>query len=250
MRKWLKRLILAFQFMTRIPIPVNLDVDGDDLAQSMIFYPIVGLAIGTVCYIAYYIFGCIATEKIVPSIAAIIIGILITGAFHIDGFADVCDALLSNKDASGMLSIMKDSRIGTGGAVAVTALLLFDAAMLIELRGDILYKALLLTPIFGRASIPCAAALSSYAREEGGLGRTFIDKAGWRQALIAMLIAIALGALIIGYRALILAIASTASAFGFSIYMKRKIGGMTGDTLGATCEIAQAVVLLCFVALY
>ncbi|AEE96298.1 adenosylcobinamide-GDP ribazoletransferase [Mahella australiensis] len=243
--KWIKRFILAVQFMTKIPISVQLDVDERDFAQSMLFYPIVGLIVGALMAGVYYIFSLIASG-LLPPVAAVLSGVAVTGAFHLDGLADVCDALLSNKDRTGMLAVMKDSRIGTGGAVAIASILILKIAVLTEMSGNIAYDALLLAPVLGRTGIVTAAAISRYARAEGGLGQHFIDKTGWLQMLWTAIIALAIAALAIGYAALVLLAAEFLTTVLFAKYMKFKIGGMTGDTLGATCEITEVVVLLIF----
>lgn len=243
--KWIKRFILAVQFMTKIPISVQLDVDEQDFAQSMLFYPVVGLIVGALMTAVYYIFSLIASG-LLPSVAAVLSGVAVTGAFHLDGLADVCDALLSNKDRTGMLAVMKDSRIGTGGAVAIASILILKIAVLTEMSGNAAYDALLLAPVLGRTGIVTAAAISQYARAEGGLGQHFIDKTGWLQMIWTAVIALAIAALAIGYAALALLAAEFLTAVLFAKYMESKIGGMTGDTLGATCEITEVVVLLMF----
>ncbi|MDI3508119.1 MAG: adenosylcobinamide-GDP ribazoletransferase [Clostridiales bacterium] len=243
--KWIKRFILAVQFMTKIPISVQLDVDEQDFAQSMLFYPVVGLIVGALMTVVYYIFSLIASG-LLPSVAAVLSGVAVTGAFHLDGLADVCDALLSNKDRTGMLAVMKDSRIGTGGAVAIASILILKIAVLTEMSGNAAYDALLLAPVLGRTGIVTAAAISQYARAEGGLGQHFIDKTGWLQMIWTAVIALAIAALAIGYAALVFLAAEFLTAVLFAKYMESKIGGMTGDTLGATCEITEVVVLLMF----
>jgi adenosylcobinamide-GDP ribazoletransferase len=243
--KWIKRFILAVQFMTKIPISVQLDVDEQDFAQSMLFYPVVGLIVGALMTVVYYIFSLIASG-LLPSVAAVLSGVAVTGAFHLDGLADVCDALLSNKDRTGMLAVMKDSRIGTGGAVAIASILILKIAVLTEMSGNAAYDALLLAPVLGRTGIVTAAAISQYARAEGGLGQHFIDKTGWLQMIWTAVIALAIAVLAVGYAALALLAAEFLTAVLFAKYMESKIGGMTGDTLGATCEITEVVVLLMF----
>lgn len=246
LKKWVKRFVLAVQFMTKIPISVQLDVDDDDFVYSMILYPVVGIIVGAIMAAAYYIFNIIAAGLLTP-VAAILAGVAVTGAFHLDGLADVCDALLSNKDKTGMLAVMKDSRVGTGGAVAIAAMLIFKIAALSEIDGNAVYDALLLAPVLGRVGIVAAAAASHYARPEGGLGQHFIDKTGGQQMLWATILALAISILTVGYIALALLAIALLTSMLFTKYMESRIGGMTGDTLGATCEIIEAIVLLAFI---
>lgn len=245
--RWIKQLILAVQFMTKIPIPVQLDVDERDFVYSMVFYPLVGLLVGAAMALAYYFFN-FANHSLLPAVMAVLAEIAVTGAFHLDGLADICDALLSNKDRAGMLAIMKDSRIGTGGAVAIAAILALKIAALNEIPGYAVYGALLTVPVAGRTAIVAAAAVSRYARAEGGLGRHFIDRADWRQLLGAAILGLIIMALFLRSMAAVLLAASLLTAFLFTAYMKLKIGGMTGDTLGATCEITEAICLLALAA--
>ena len=125
----MKIFILMIQFFTRIPINKELDIKREDFSKGIIYFPLVGLLVGCVNGLVYFM-----TSKVlggwIPLIALLISNIFVTGALHLDGLADTCDGLFSARKKEKMLEIMRDSRIGTNGAIALFVSLLLKLSLI------------------------------------------------------------------------------------------------------------------------
>ena len=241
MKQWLVRFALAFQMMTRIPINKQFDVDEKDFGLCSVFFPFVGLLIGFVMMFCGYWVARIVNVDGVGAAAALVMAALLTGCLHIDGLGDTADGLLSGKDREGMLAIMKDSRIGTGACVAVLLSQLIKYSVLLEMIRYI-PQDILMVPVAGRWAIVTAAAFSNYARPNG-LGRHFIDHVGLPEWLAATGITLVMALLICGLRGAIVMVGVFLIGFLINKYIGHKLGGMTGDTLGAANEVGEMLML-------
>lgn len=166
--------------------------------------------------------------------------LIITGGLHIDGLADTFDGIFSYRSKEDMLKIMKDSRIGAFGVIGILWLLLFNLSLSFYIPNTFL----ILAPIVGRSSALFSASISSYARKEGGMGGAFIENCGIKEGLIGIVFSLIAG-FIIGQ--LYIAIALLATFIMVIILTKnisKKLGGMTGDTIGAVIEISQTLFML------
>jgi len=170
----------------------------------------------------------------------------ISGCMHLDGLADSADGLLSSRPREVMLRIMKDSRSGVMGVLAVCFILLLKFAALTSLDSREMLSAFLLMPLVGRTAILFTMARLPYAREEGGLGLLFYSNATRKTALIALILV----SIFISFffTALFLQIFVFVSLWVllFGHWCSCKLGGATGDTLGAVCEIAETATALAF----
>ena len=117
MKQGLKQLLLMLQFFSRLPLPWQLTVTEEDFHQGILFLPLVGLLLGAVNALAYWL-GAMLGGRELAALAAIVSNLWLTGAFHLDGLADTCDGIYSSRKRERMLEIMKDSRVGTNGACA------------------------------------------------------------------------------------------------------------------------------------
>ncbi|QXM05644.1 adenosylcobinamide-GDP ribazoletransferase [Crassaminicella indica] len=238
----MKKFIVMLQFLTRIPINLYLKVDEKDFSDGIIYFPLVGLVIGMFMvsfhYIGYKLGGAFLAATI-----SVVSEVFITGGLHLDGLGDTFDGIYSNRPKEIILEIMKDSRLGTNAALAIFCTILLKIAFIYSFSLPDVYGVLLLMPVFSRLSIVYAARFSVYARSSG-MGNLFIGKTNNKHLAIAVMIAICIS--FINIRA----IPFTLICFLFSIwYIKHissKIGGMTGDTLGALCELSELVYLLYF----
>lgn len=236
----MKRFILMLQFLTRIPININLKVEEDDFFQGIIYFPLVGLIIGMFVVAAYYM-GIKLSSKLLGAVFAVIIEIFITGGLHLDGLADSFDGIYSNRPKDRILEIMKDSRLGTNGALALFCLLTFKIALISGLEVLNAYPILLLMPVFSRLNVVFASRLSKPAREQG-MGNLFIGRVNTRQFILALIIAIIPSVIffkIIPAIGLLLVF-----AIWYVKHITSRIDGMTGDTLGSLCELSEVVFLL------
>ena len=166
----------------------------------------------------------------------------LTGGLHLDGVADVFDALGGGRgDKQRMLDIMRDSRIGAHGAAALVLLLLAKVAAVAELLARRDLGGLLAFPAVARWAVTPAIVFHPYARAEG-TGRAFNGEARpWEVAGATVLLALALVA--VGPRLLVPAAGALAAATLFALWLRRRLGGLTGDVYGASIELAEVVTL-------
>ncbi|MCX7708634.1 MAG: adenosylcobinamide-GDP ribazoletransferase [Clostridia bacterium] len=238
-----KRFLLMLQFLTTIPIKINLDVNEEDFGKGLVYAPVVGLVIGAILAGEYFVLSRILPQFI--TIVLIIISyILLTGGLHLDGLGDTFDGLFSNRSRERMLEIMRDSRVGTNAVLAIFGILAMNIAVLGSIKPDRLAFVLLLMPVAGRIGSLVGAGTSQYARRGEGLGKSFIDFCGRREVLIGNFIADLIFLAAMGWNGLGIAVFSAMSALVTAMIFSRRIGGATGDILGAVCEINQTIFLL------
>jgi adenosylcobinamide-GDP ribazoletransferase len=236
-----KPVVAAFAFLTRLPVwrgPLR-DVD---LGRSVSFFPLVGLVLGfALTGLAAALAGVMSPWLVAVLLAAVLA--LLTGGLHLDGFADVFDALGGGRgDRARMLEIMRDSRIGAHGAAALNLLLIAKVAGLAQAteRRDLL--ALLAFPTIGRWLAALLVVLFPYARPEG-VGRAFSGEAGRLQAGIATAIA-AVTLAVLGPALILPALGAGVIVFGFAFWLHRRLGGLTGDVYGASIELGEVAMLV------
>lgn len=242
----IKKLILAMQFMTRFPIPIEVNIEKSEIYRITSYFPIVGVVIGGILSLLYIALKNYFSREIVMTFI-VAASYTLTGAMHIDGLADTFDGLFSNKDKSKILDIMKDSRLGTNGVLAVVFVVVLKILFLTNIKENIIFTALLITPIISRLSVVFSIMISKSARSGEGLGGLMLGKAGIREFVIALVISIAISYFILPFVvfAKILTI-SLFVAYVLSKYISMRIGGMTGDTLGAVNEFTELAVLIYF----
>ena len=237
--KWLKGCAAAFRFLTIIPLPTSFGSKEEDLSRAAFFFPVVGLFLGVVAAGAAWIFWLFVP----PLAAAVLLTFLLlafSGGLHLDGLADTADGFFSARDRTRTLEIMRDSRTGVMGVGAVVLIVLLKVSSLAPLQPADAIRAGLLAPCVGRCAILVMMYLLPYVRRGRGLGTLFYGRgAGW-PALFGMIIVLGIGAFL---KALVPAVTALTAVLLFSFYCRRKIGGATGDTLGAACEIGEAVAM-------
>ena len=237
----MKPVVAAFAFLTRLPVwrgPLR-DVD---LGRSVSFFPLVGLLLGFVLTgVAAALAGSMAPWLVAVLLAVLLAGL--TGGLHLDGFADVFDALGGGRgDRARMLEIMRDSRIGAHGAAALNLLLIAKVAALAQAaeRRDLL--SLLAFPTIARWLAALLVVLFPYARTEG-VGRAFSGEAGRLQAAIATVIAVVTIAAL-GAPLMLPALGTAVIVFAFAFWLHRRLGGLTGDVYGAAIELGEVSMLV------
>lgn len=239
----MKSLLASIAFCTRVPIRV--EFDAAEIGRAARWFPVVGALLGTISLgLAYGL-----TPLLPPTIVAVLIlavEALLTGALHHDGFADAADGLGGGKSREDCLRIMRDHAIGSYGATALILLLLLKAASIAALIAANRFSVyLVLAPALGRWCIVPLSRWLPYARSSEAVSRHIgTSEFVWATVLCA---AIVLptgrwhGAICWGAAALCAAL--------FGCFCQRKIGGVTGDTLGAAEQIGEAVVLVLGAAL-
>jgi adenosylcobinamide-GDP ribazoletransferase len=234
-------LVAAFAFLTRWPVSSGPILDVE-LGRSVAFFPVVGLVLGLVLSgLASLLVGALAPAVLAVALIALLAGM--TGGLHIDGLADTFDALGGGRgDRQRMLDLMRDSRIGAHGAAALVLLLLVKVFALAELLSRHDLAAILVFPAVGRWAVTPSIVLHPYARDEG-LGRAFSGAArGQEVAIASVVVAVMIAAL--GARLLLPALGALCAASLFALWLRRRLGGLTGDVYGATIELAEATTLV------
>lgn len=235
----------ALTFLTPVRVPAAWCGSEKQLRGAPVFFPVVGALIGGVA--AAIVFG---LDHVLPLLPAGVIAVLaLVGAsagLHMDGLADTADGLLSSRPRERVLEIMRDSHIGTMGVLAVVAVLLLKVSLLASIAEPDRWRLVLLAPVAGRCGLLLVMSLFPYARSEGGLA-TIFRSSGVRASLLsawAIVVMFAAGWLCASYRGLVIAGAALALALLFGWYTRRRIGGYTGDTLGATSELVEVLPFL------
>ncbi len=177
----------------------------------------------------------------------------LTGALHLDGFVDCCDALLVPAEKLRRLEILRDVHVGAFGVVGVVLLLLTKFTALVALPDASRLPVLLLVPTLGRWAMTGSVLLFPYARSGPGLGQKARTGAGQRQLVVATVTALLVAGLTswlgLGWMVVLLVFLTVVSAAGLSWWIGSKIGGLTGDAYGAICEVVEVVNLLVLAAL-
>ena len=250
MRHELRLFFIALQFFTRLPVPRWVGYEPEWLHQSARHFPLVGAWVGAVGSVVLW-----AALWLFPMPVAVLLSmvatVLLTGAFHEDGLADTCDALGGAVSRERALEIMKDSRIGTYGAVGLWLVLGLKAVTLSALPVPWVFAVLVLAHTASRAAavslirwLPYAGDLAHakakpLAQRISGGG--FVVAWGWVLVVGVLLLVwnlawwpAVIGSIVLAW---LCALASAA-------WLKRRLGGMTGDTLGATQQVSELLVLL------
>lgn len=243
------RFLIALQFLTVFTFKRDLEVTNEDLAASTIHFPLVGLALGVVLIIAQWLFSSILPHGVVNGLLIALL-IICTGALHLDGFADTADGIAGGTDREDILRIMRDSQIGSFGVVGLVTLLLTKYLALNELTESLRNGGLLLMPSLSRWTMAEMAYFSEYARKSEGLGRPFIDLIGKREILTSGIIILIISLVLMAYRGVLILVAIALWTFIASKYFDRKLGGVTGDILGAINELNEVLILLLILILW
>ncbi|MDD4889129.1 MAG: adenosylcobinamide-GDP ribazoletransferase [Phycisphaerae bacterium] len=237
----MKSFLAAIRFLTILPVPGTWGTDERSLASSVPFFPIVGLLLGGLAAAVAFGLQFIAAPPMVTAALLVIVLLAFSGGLHMDGLSDTADGFLSSRPRERILEIMKDSHVGAMGVIAIVCVLTLKFAALASVATKAnLWAVALLTPLAGRAAIVVQMALLPYARPTG-LGLVFSQgrrslSANWSIAILAVA-----GFVTLHWAGLVIAGATVLAAMLFAAWSYRKIGGATGDTFGAACELGELV---------
>ncbi|MEM7781646.1 MAG: adenosylcobinamide-GDP ribazoletransferase [Pseudomonadota bacterium] len=241
MRDETASFLLAVQFLTRLPVRSARLYSPERMAASVRYYPLVGLMVGSVSAGVYFL-----AHMVLPSVVAVLLaiaaGLLVTGAFHEDGLADTFDGIGGGLTQARALEIMKDSRLGTYGTLALVIALALKATTLSLLAATTVPLALIAGHGLSRLSSVLVIATSTYVRGEG-TGKPVaggITKVG-------LLIAVLTGGAVVAAWLVWQTPIALAGALGglfvghvsMRLFFERKLGGYTGDTLGAVQQASE-----------
>ena len=242
-----KAFFLALSLLTRLPIPELENIDAQDSGRSALFYPLIGLIIGMILYLPVFLF-----PQASPLLLAAIVTVMwamITGGLHLDGIADSADGWLGGADdKEKTLKIMKDPVVGAAGAIAIMCILLLKFAVLSALFQqasslDNIYigAIIILAPFIGRVMILLLMLVSENANPNSMANDVVNHLARNKVAWV-----IGISFLILAFFSF-LGLAFALVVFGFTRrLMHKRLGGYTGDTLGATVEITEVMYLIAY----
>ena len=237
--------IFAWHFLTTISLSrTHHEPTATELAASMAWYPVVGLLIGGGLILADSGLTTMLSPAVV-NVLLIVLLVLLTRGLHQDGLADTLDGLAGGRTAAERLSIMRDPRIGAGGATGLFLSLILRYAGLMVLPHELRLPAVLCMPAIGRWAMVTLAWISPYARMEGGLAAPFLSHLSWRHvamSTLALTMALATGFGAVG--ACLILLAGTLIILVGWRACHRWFGGITGDTLGAANEVIEILFLL------
>lgn len=244
----MKSLLIAIQFLTSIPVKVKGRISDRELAHSMLYFPLVGVLLGTALCIVYLIAKPFLPHLVV-CLLLIVSEVLLTKALHLDGLADTIDGLSAGRDRKEALSIMRQGQVGAFGVVGLVTIMLAKLTLLYSLKMPSIFGALILMAAYGRWSLVASAYFWPYAREGEGTGKAFVDLVGRRELVGATIILLGFSLILARWATFLLLLISAATLACLNGFLKRKIGGVTGDTLGAGCELMEVITLMVLVGL-
>jgi adenosylcobinamide-GDP ribazoletransferase len=230
------------QFLTGIPVPLKHELSAEQLGKATAFFPLVGLVIGGILAGLNWVFSLFLPAPVV-NILLIVSLVALTGAMHLDGFADTCDGMAGHKPVEERWKVMHDSRTGAFGVVGIALLLLTKYVALDNVPPGLMTAALLFVPVAGRWAMVYAIFAFKYARPQG-LGLAYKNATRWPQFIIATILTLTIAAALYPLFAwagfLVFAgILIVTTILGF--YFRYKFAGQTGDTYGAINEVCETL---------
>ena len=236
--------LTALMFYTRIPVRRNINYSPENLNKATRFFPLIGLIVGGIGALVFW-----GASFVLPTIVAVILStaatIYITGAFHEDGFADFCDGFGGGYTKERIITIMKDSRIGTYGAAGLLLMLLTKIFTLFSIDAQQISLTILAAHGFSRVMPVLVIFTTRYVRDDE---TSKIKPIGKKGSLTDLISAILFGSVMLLffpwiYSAAIILVLLIIT-FIFRKYITRKIGGYTGDCLGALQQISEVLFYL------
>lgn len=239
--------IIALQFLTIIPLPFAVRCEKEDLGRSTAFFPLAGVTIGALLaglnwLLAPWLARSLCDALLITALAAL------TGGLHLDGLADVCDGLAARGGRERFLAVMKDSQVGAVGAVGLVLGLLLKWQALVAVPDAFKWQALLLFPALARFGQVLMLTGARHARQDG-LGALFVQGTGGVALLVAALIAAAAGAGILALNGIVALAAVCLLTYAGRLFFQRRLGGLTGDTVGCINELNEIMALIIISAL-
>lgn len=244
-RLLLLRFCTALRFLTLVPISWRAEEDSHHFAEALVFFPAVGALIGAggallaALLLAFF-------PQPVAVVASLVYLAFVSSCLHLDGLSDSADGLLSSRPREQSLLIMRDSRAGAMGVVTVVCVVLAKYAALSAMPPKLFCLALLFMPLAGRCAILLSMARLPYARKEGGLGALFYSSYSKNAAFLALLALVVVLAVLAPGRLLPVVAGVLVANVLFNRWCRARLGGATGDTLGAVCELSEAVTAIAF----
>ena len=243
----MKGLLGAVSFLTRVPVPGAGVREARELASSVPWFPVVGAGVGLAEAGVYAGARLLLLPPLVAAALAVVAGIGLTGAFHEDGLGDTADAFAGGTDRDSTVRILKDPRLGTFGVLAVAASLLLRVAALAALAPAAAVAALTAAHALSRA-VAVATMTALPAAADTGLGASYVRALSRPRALAGAAAGLGVAVALLGVAALWAAAAAGLAAALLGRLAVRRLGGVSGDVLGAVQQVGEVLVLLAAVA--
>ncbi|MEM9601485.1 MAG: adenosylcobinamide-GDP ribazoletransferase [Pseudomonadota bacterium] len=229
----------AQTFLTRLPAPRWVGFSAEWVPPSVAWFPLVGAVVGAFGAGVFWLMVD-QTHPTVAAVAAVLVTVLVTGAIHEDGLADTADGIGGGRDREHSLEIMRDSRVGSYGVVALVLALSLRIALLAALGGGAAPVALVLAHSLARASVLPLMTTLPYLRDQGA-GSPFMAPHAPSTLAVFAALTLLIAALFDGLVPLLVAAAVSVAAWG---YFRQRLGGITGDGFGAVVVVVEVAVLL------
>jgi len=240
---------IAGSFLTIFPVGRGLEMTPERLGRSMALFPAVGLVLGLALVVVNWLLEGLLPRAVLDCLLVLIM-IGMTGALHLDGVADLIDGLAGGKDREGTLRIMKDSRVGAMGVVALVMVLLLKYLSLLHIPIELKSAALIFMPTAGRWVQVCLASYCPYARSEGGTGSAFVEYVEQPEFLHATATLLLAALVLFWGKGIFLVFLLGLATMLLIRYFETRLGGVTGDVLGAVTELVEVLILLLILATY
>ncbi|EFC91788.1 cobalamin 5'-phosphate synthase [Dethiosulfovibrio peptidovorans DSM 11002] len=235
------RFLLALSFLTCIPVSLKRTMTEEDLGHATRWFPLVGAVIGLILWGVFRISSSV-WGAYVAGASTLAVWAALTRGLHLDGLADTFDGLGGGVTKERALEIMKDSRIGTFGAVAIFCLLTLKLAVLSSM-GSELSEWIFVAPVLSRWSMVLAVAGFSTARKNG-LGRRFKSYCGVTEMVFASFLGLVPVVALTGWKGLAVMGGAGLTMWFVGYRISSSLGGLTGDSYGCICEVVELFVLL------
>jgi adenosylcobinamide-GDP ribazoletransferase len=246
----MRNFITGLQFLTRITVAKQSEWSPESFGRSVKYFPLIGGILGIILVGINYLVADYLPLKgifIPPHVLAtllIVSNVILAGGLHCDGFMDTMDGIYSGRSKEKMLEIMKDSRVGANGVMAFVLLIFLKWSLIMDISSPLLPNALLIMPVLGRFAMVIGITVFPYARLDG-IGKAFAQYAGKYTLYIGLLFTLLL-LVPLGKQAMMCVPIISIVTILFAMYVKNKIGGLTGDIYGAISELAEVLVLFIF----
>lgn len=237
----MKSLLLALQFLTAIPVKIK-QVSDRDIAKSLIFFPAIGMFLGLALVGLDSVLPVLYFESFISNIILVVVLVILTAGLHLDGLSDTFDALLSGKDRQEMLNIMKDPHIGVMGVLSLICAILLKISFLSEISAANRQVSLFLMCVLSRWSLVFSIYFFPYARQEGR-AKKFFELKNTGIFLLCAILTLAFAYAIWQVNGLKVFVTAVTCVYLMNKLISKKIGGLTGDTLGAVNELTEILVL-------
>jgi adenosylcobinamide-GDP ribazoletransferase len=249
-QKEIQVFFTALMFYTRVPCPKWVNHDTEFLNKATRYFPLIGWIVGGLCALVFYLTSFYLSKE-VAIMLSFVSGILITGAFHEDGFADVCDGFGGGWTKGKILDIMKDSRVGAFGVIGLISIFLFKFYLLLSIENKYIPMVIFSAHAFSRFCAASFILTHSYVREnEDSKAKPVAKSLSVSNFIIALLFGVSALLIFKNAHAFILLPPVYLIKVFLGRYYTKWIGGYTGDCLGATQQVCEVSFYLLFILLW